>query len=347
MNVLGIETSCDETSAAVVQDGTHVLSNVVFSQASLHAPYGGVVPEIASRNHVGRLPEVIESALAGASLGWCEIDAIAVTHGPGLASSLLVGLSAAKALSLRLNRELVCINHLEAHLYSPFLGSEVPSLRDSCPFLALVVSGGHTCLLRVEELGRCRLLGTTVDDAAGEAFDKGAQLLGLGYPGGPAMERAAGGGNPEAIRFPRGQLRDIPRGSGLSPDLCFSFSGVKTSLAYHIKPISRDRLGGALADIAASYQEAIVDSLADRCRVALEREGLDLLVVCGGVSLNTRLRARLAETASLMDRGIMLAKPEFCVDNAAMVAGLAGYGGGIRGERAWLLDASPDLDIGL
>jgi len=344
VNVLGIETSCDETSAAVVRDGREVLSSIIFSQVALHAPYGGVVPEIASRNHVEALPRVMEEAVQQAGVRWDAIDAVAVTYGPGLASSLLVGLSAAKALAFRLNKPLVAINHIEAHIYSVFLGAQAPRVGEICPFIALVVSGGHTCLLRVEELGRYTLLGQTIDDAAGEAFDKGANLLGLGYPGGPVIDKTARGGRTDFVRFPRGrQKSDTFRFSGLDPDLCFSFSGLKTSLLYYLKdhPLSADR--NEVPSLAASYQEAIVDALLEKCEVAVK--GMSCLAVGGGVSLNSRLRERLKEFAEAKRIRFVLAEPKYCADNAAMVAGLAAAGRGITGAAAQAIDVDPNLEL--
>ncbi|MFC1497690.1 tRNA (adenosine(37)-N6)-threonylcarbamoyltransferase complex transferase subunit TsaD [Verrucomicrobiota bacterium] len=345
MNVLGIETSCDETSAAVVVGGRNVASNVIFSQVSLHRPYGGVVPEIASRHHVESLPGIIEEAVNKAGLSWDDIDAVAATYGPGLASSLLVGISAAKGLALRLNKPLCAINHLEAHIYSAFLGDDAPVYEELCPFIALVVSGGHTSIIRVEGLGKYELLGQTIDDAAGEAFDKGANLLGLGYPGGPAIDKAGRDGNKKSVHFPRG----VPgkkkwRFDNLDPDLCFSFSGLKTSLLYYLKehPLSEGR--EEVSSLAASYQEAIVDSLMDRCKRAVGNDGN--LVVVGGVSLNSRLRERLKELAGQSNIRLFMAEPQYCADNAAMIAGLAGSGQGIRGEEAITIDASPNVGIG-
>ena len=344
MNVLGIETSCDETSAAVVRDGREVLSSIISSQIALHAPYGGVVPEIASRNHVENLPGVIDEAVRQAGVKWEDLDAVGVAYGPGLASSLLVGISAAKALALRLNKPLWGINHIEAHIYSVFLGEQAPRLEDICPFLALVVSGGHTCLVRVDALGRYSLLGQTLDDAAGEAFDKGANLLGLGYPGGPAIDKVARNGKPDFVRFPRGRQKSSTfRFSGLDPDLCFSFSGLKTALLYHLKnhPLSADR--GEAASLAASYQEAIVDSLVNKC--ALAARGMTCLAAVGGVSLNSRLRIKLKEFAESARLRLVLADPKYCADNAAMVAGLAGMGRGLCGVDAMAMDACPNLEL--
>lgn len=344
MNILGIETSCDETSAAVVRDGRHVLSSVVFSQVDLHRPYGGVVPEVASRNHVTTLPGVIEEALAKSGLTWAAIDAVAVTYGPGLASSLLVGLSAAKGLAFRLGKPLLGINHIEAHLYSVFLDEDAPLPGTVTPFTALVVSGGHTCLVRAEALGSYLILGQTVDDAAGEAFDKGAKLLGLGFPGGPAIDKAARGVVPRAVKFPLGrQKKDRDCISGMNPDMCFSFSGLKTALLYHLRdnPVVGDAT--ATAEVAASYQEAIVDALVRRCRLAVR--GTRCLAVGGGVSLNSALRARLQSMADELGLRLLLAKPRYCADNAAMVAGLAGMGLGICGDAAFSLDADPNLPL--
>ena len=255
MNVFGIETSCDETAAAIVVDGQEVLSSTVASQIELHRPYGGVVPEIASRNHVLSLPQVSDEALTEAGMSWSDIDIVAATYGPGLASSLLVGLSSGKGLALRLGKPFVGINHLEAHLYSVFLSPGAPNPNDIGPFVGLLVSGGHTCLIQVEKLGTFRLLGQTVDDAAGEAFDKGANLLGLEYPGGPAIEKCASGGKRDHVTFPRGLRNPKTRdGDVLDRRFCFSFSGLKTALLYHLRddplvPDDRERL----ANLAASY----------------------------------------------------------------------------------------------
>ena len=345
MNVLGIETSCDETAAAVVRDGREVLSSVIHSQVALHRPYGGVVPEIASRSHVAELPGTIQAAMDRSGLGWNDLDAVAVTYGPGLATSLMVGLAAAKALALRLQVPLIGINHLEAHVYSVFLGAEAPRSPEVCPLVALVVSGGHTCLARVEALGRYRVLGQTLDDAAGEAFDKGANLLGLGYPGGPAIDKTARGGRAAAVQFPRGRHRkETPRFEGMDPELCFSFSGVKTALLYHLRshPLSENR--GELPDLAASYQEAVVDALVERCRFAMRDERC--LAAAGGVALNSRLRERLTEEAKQRGCRLLLAAPAYCGDNAAMIAGLGGAGQGVAGEAAMRLDVEPNLEIG-
>ena len=344
MLILGIETSCDETAAAVVRDGEDVLSSLVHSQVALHGPYGGVVPEIASRSHVKVLPGIIDGALEEAAVAWEDIDSIAVTYGPGLASSLMVGVSAAKALAIRLDRPLCAVNHLEAHMFSVFLDDDTPGYAEKLPFVALVVSGGHTCLVKVDNLGAYKLLGQTIDDAAGEAFDKGANLLQLGYPGGPVIDRISRDGDPSFVRFPRGRQKKgrspVP---GLKEELCFSYSGVKTALLYYLKehPLSGD--DKQTADIAASYQEAILDALVDRCAKVLEETGVGALAAGGGVSLNSRLRKKLVALAEEKGVDLLLAKPRYCGDNAAMIAGLAGLGGGIRGRAAMAIDVEPNL----
>ena len=344
MIVLGIETSCDETAAAVVRNEREVLSSVVLSQVELHSPYGGVVPEIACRNHVEALPGVIDKAIAESGIEWNMIDRVAVTYGPGLASSLLVGLSTAKALATRLNKPLCPVNHLHAHIYSVFLAEDAPAIADVCPFLALVVSGGHTCIVRVDAFDRHVLLGQTIDDAAGEAFDKGANLLGLGYPGGPAIERTAVGGNPAFVRFPRGRPRKGKTPCGhLDPDLCFSFSGLKTALLYYLRdnPLSSGR--AEVPDLAASYQEAIVDALVQRCRRAIG--GVKMVAAGGGVSLNGRLRDALTQLAAETGVRLMLAPPTYCGDNAAMIAALAAVDLEVGGDDVMGLDVEPNLPI--
>jgi len=348
MNILGIETSCDETSASVVRDGREVLSSIVYSQIAAHSPYGGVVPEIASRQHVEHLPGVLVEAVRGAGLEWAQLDALAVTYGPGLASSLLVGLAGAKGLALRLGLPLTGIHHMEAHLYSAFLGPQAPAWETVIPCLALIVSGGHTLLLRVEAPGRYRLLGHTVDDAAGEAFDKGATLLGLGYPGGPAIDRAArAGGRPDAVIFPRGFPRKLHARftDDIDPGACFSFSGIKTALLYHLRKYPPDRDGNpGVADLAASYQEAIVDTLVTRTLAALDRR--QTLIVAGGVSLNRRLRELLTAAAAARGFRLLLAEPAYCTDNAAMVAGLAAHKPPPSLSESLALDACPSIEFG-
>lgn len=348
MNILGIETSCDETSAAVVRDGHSVLSSIVFTQIAQHRPYGGVVPEIASRMHVEHLPDVIQEAIKASGLSWADIDGVAVTNGPGLASSLLVGLAGAKGLALRLNKPLLNINHLEAHIYSIFLDNPDITPESLCPFLALIVSGGHTCFIQVDRIGDYRQLGRTVDDAAGEAFDKGANLLGLGYPGGPAIDKAARLGKLEFVKFPRGFIHKLnARMPDIVPKYCVSFSGLKTSLLYHIKdhPLGSGP-DAEVNNLAASYQEAIVDTLVQRASHAADTA--KVMAVVGGVSLNTRLREKFAAMAEKKRVRLILAKPRFCTDNAAMVAGLAFHkmAAHLPLAQAMALDVDPNLGIG-
>lgn len=358
MVVLGIETSCDETAAAVVADGCTVLSSVVYSQVPLHQPYGGVVPEIASRSHVEKIGGVIREALceafapgSGAARGgaeaWEKIDAVAVTYGPGLASSLIVGFSAAKGLALRLDKPLIAVNHIEAHIHSVFLSSGAPDPREVGPMLALVVSGGHSCWIDVPQPGAYRIIGQTLDDAAGEAFDKAAKLLGLGYPGGPAIDRVARQATRrDAVAFPHGRPRPgNPALGGLRAELCVSFSGLKTALMYRLRE-QPPQDEAQVAEIAAAYQEAIVSALAERCERALQGGRYRALAVGGGVSLNRRLRERLAQVAAKAGVRLLLAEPRFCGDNAAMIAGLAASGGGVRGETAMRLDVVPALEAG-
>ena len=350
MNVLGIETSCDETAVAVLADVNRVRSNVVFSQIARHRPYGGVVPEIASRCHVEELPGLLRTALDQARLNWDGIDAVAVTQGPGLASALLVGLAAAQALALRLNKPLLGINHLEAHLYSLFLDASAPRLETVASFLVLLVSGGHTSLVRVEAPGRYHLLGQTLDDAAGEALDKGAKLLGLGYPGGPLIEQAAAHGDPAFVRFPRGLTQGQPGESagGLDRDLCFSYSGLKTALLYYLKEHPGAAAGPDLPHLAASYQAAVFDALVERTARAIEREGVTAFGCAGGVSINQTLRARLARLAEETGTRLLLAPPKYCTDNAAMVAAAAFRRLPLPAgaEQRPALDAQPDLGFG-
>ena len=300
--ILGLETSCDETAAALVTREGRILSNVVSSQAELHARFGGVVPEVASRRHLELVIPVIDEALAEARESLDGVEQVAVTNGPGLAGALLVGLSAAKALAWGRRLPLVPVDHLHAHVASLFLGDEPLEP----PFLCLLASGGHTLLLDVRDHGSFRTLGQTIDDAAGEAFDKGARLLGLGYPGGPALDRLARDGDPTAFSFP------VARVSGLD----FSFSGVKTALLYAIRDLgvtADDRK----ADLAASYQRAVVRALVERTLEAAGQTGAERIAVVGGVAANSKLRASLA--------GATFAPLELCTDNAAMVASAARY----------------------
>jgi len=323
--ILGIETSCDETAAAVVRDGRQVLSNVVYSQIARHQAFGGVVPEIASRLHVEKLPVVVQRALDDAGLPWESIEEIAVTRGPGLAPALLVGTAAARALGLSLDRPVRGVSHLVAHVYSLFLGAESPQPAEVSPMLVLLVSGGHTMLLELNADGGLHLLGETVDDAAGEALDKGAVIMRLGYPGGPAIEKAAADGDPARVPLPRPQVRDasmVPE--GLSPELCFSFSGLKTALRYFVERHPESIEPGRIADTAASYQAAVLESLIRPLRRALENGEFAALGCVGGVARNRLLRRLLEETGRDFGVRLRLSEPQFCTDNAAMIAGLAG-----------------------
>ena len=347
MKVLGIETSCDETAAAVLEAPLRVCSHVVASQIEAHGPYGGVVPELACREHVKALPLVLAQAIEESGVAWSALDAVAVTYGPGLAGALLTGVAAAQALHVRLGVPLVAVNHLHGHLYSPFLAVDAPDPRSVYPFLSLVVSGGHTCLVHVAGPRQYRLLGTTVDDAAGEAFDKGANLLGLGYPGGHRIDALATGGDAKAVRFPRGTVK---AGSHLTGDLdarcCFSFSGVKTALRYHLadNPL-QPADAGRLADLAASYQEAIVDALGKRVAYALGAVQVKALAVGGGVSLNGRLRVVLQGVCAKRGVPVLLTPPPFCGDNAAMIAAVAGLGAGRAVADVTRLDVDPSPEV--
>ena len=327
MNILGIETSCDETATAVLSAGA-VLSSRVHSQVRDHAPYGGVVPEIASRRHVEVLPDLIAESLSESGLGWDRLDRIAVTAGPGLAGALLVGVQAAKALSIATRIPVFPVHHIHGHLASVFLGPGSPAPESVCPMLVLMVSGGHTGLIHVERPGEQVWLGRSVDDAAGEALDKGAQLLGLGYPGGPAIEKAAEGGDPDGVSFPVGRLKKGDSGwlaGDMDPELCFSFSGLKTALLYHLRdrPEARER-PEQRRDIAAAYQKAVMDALCNRVAHALKKHPCAALACVGGVAANRSLRTRLAEIAGAARIPLLTAAPEYCTDNAAMIAAAGG-----------------------
>jgi N6-L-threonylcarbamoyladenine synthase len=311
MHLLGIETSCDETAVAVVEDGTTVRANLLLSQAALHHRYGGVVPELASRRHLEVIVQLTREALGQAGLPPRALDGVAVTCGPGLVGALAVGVAFAKGLAYALERPLVGVNHLEGHLLSVLL--EEPSLAP--PFIALIASGGHTNLYRVGAIGSYRLLGRTRDDAAGEAFDKAAKLLGLGYPGGPVIDRLAERGDPQWVRFPRG-MSD-------RPGYEFSFSGLKTALVRHLERHGRPA-AGALPHLAASFQAAIVDVLVDKTLRAAETFGVTDVVVAGGVAANRALRRRLGEEAATRGLRLHLPSPVYCTDNGAMIAA-AGY----------------------
>jgi N6-L-threonylcarbamoyladenine synthase len=310
--VMGIETSCDETGVAVYETGRGLLAQALHSQVALHAEYGGVVPELASRDHIARVLPLARAALAQAGLGWQDLDAIAYTAGPGLAGALLAGASIANGLAFGLGIPALEVHHLEAHLLSPLLSADPPAF----PFVALLVSGGHTQLMRVPGPGHYELLGETLDDAAGEAFDKTAQLLGLGYPGGPALAALAGRGRPGRYRLPRPLIH--------SPGLDFSFAGLKTAVLTAVRAApATDEGGERAADLAAEFQEAVVEVLRAKCRAALQKTGLRRLVVAGGVGANRRLREALDAAAARDSFRVYYPEPALCTDNGAMVA-LAG-----------------------
>jgi N6-L-threonylcarbamoyladenine synthase len=333
MRVLGVETSCDETAVAVVEDGRNVLSNLLSSQAHLHGRFGGVVPEVAARAHLEAINPMIELALREAGMTLAEVDAVAATVGPGLVGALLVGIAAAKALALALSVPFIGVNHLEGHIYANMI--EHGQLEE--PFVAFVVSGGHTMLVHVPEPFTYRLLGQTLDDAAGEAFDKVARVLGLGFPGGPELDRLARKGDPGAVRFPRAALE---RGYD------FSLSGLKTAVVRHVRA---ERARGAepvLQDVAASFQEAVVDVEVRKTMAAARDLAVRTIVLGGGVVANTRLRELMAREARANDLRLLIPPTDLCTDNAAMIA-CAGYHRLALGERTDLgVGASPSLTLG-
>jgi len=340
VNILGVETSCDETSAAVVRDGTEILSNIVSSQVDLHRPYGGVVPELASRHHLEFIQPVIQEALHASRCTLSDIDGVAATYGPGLASSLLIGLNAAKGVAFTLNKPFLGINHLEAHLYSPLLSESSTlhasrfTLHDLFPMISLIVSGGHTILAHVTDIGWHEILGQTVDYAAGEAFDKVAKLLGLCYPGGPEVDRLAKQGNRAAIAFPRSMLDD--------PSFNFSFSGLKTSVLYYLKK----NPNAVVADVCASFQEAVVDVLVGKTLRAARHTGVRAISASGGVSINSRFRERLAAECPRRNLRLFLASAQLCTDNAAMIAALAFHKLQRGAHSDWSLDVAPSIGLG-
>ena len=332
--ILAIESSCDETAAAVVRNGREVLSNVISSQIDLHTLYGGVVPEIASRKHIERINQVIEEALSTAGVSLAQTDAVAVTYGPGLVGALLVGVAEAKAIAYAAGKPLVGVHHIEGHIAANFI--EHPELEP--PFLSLVVSGGHTHLVRVEDYGVFTILGRTRDDAAGEAFDKVARALGLGYPGGPKIDRVAREGDPEAIAFPRTHMEDAPYD--------FSFSGLKSAVLNYINGCQMKGQEYRQADIAASFQKAVTDVLVGNAMRAVEEYHADRFAIAGGVAANSALRQAMKEACE--ERGVKLyyPSPVYCTDNAAMI-GVAGYYEYRKGVRHGLdLNAIPNLRLG-
>jgi N6-L-threonylcarbamoyladenine synthase len=315
MRILAIETSCDDTGAAVILNGRKILSNVVSSQVSVHQKYGGVVPELASRKHIESIVPIVAEALEISKVTLKEIDGIAVTQGPGLVGSLLVGLSFAKSVAFSRGLSFIGVNHIEAHLSAIFLEKKPPRF----PFIGLVVSGGHTSLFRMDGFGKYKRLGQTRDDAAGEAFDKVAKLLGLGYPGGPIIDELSKAGNPKAVRFPRPVLS--------KNSLDFSFSGLKTAVVNYVKahPEPPEGYPGDLIkDIVSSFQEAVVEVLVKKTVQAAQHEGLKRIVLSGGVAANQRLRQKIKEESFKQKLKVYLPSPSFCTDNAAMV-GVVGY----------------------
>ena len=327
MLVLAVETSCDETAVAILR-GDELLSSEVASQIAVHAAYGGVVPEVASRNHIRALRPVLAAALKHAEVRLDDVDVFAATRGPGLSTSLMVGLSAAKGLAVGFKKSFLGVNHIEGHLLSPFFGRG--GVR---PSVGLVVSGGHTLLIRIDELGQYSLLGQTHDDAAGEAFDKVGKLLGLPYPGGPNVNRLAKEGDPRRIEFPRSLLH--------SGDFHFSFSGLKTSVRYMLPKLGNERL----EDVCASFQEAVVDVLVAKTVRAAETIGVPTVAMSGGVTCNTRLREKMAAACGEKGLELLVAEPALCTDNAGMIAYVAALRASSGERSALTCDINPNLKL--
>jgi len=332
--ILAIESSCDETAAAVVKNGRTVLSNIIFSQIALHTLYGGVVPEIASRKHIEKINPVIEEALSAAGVGLGDIDAIGVTYGPGLVGALLVGVAEAKAIAYAAKKPLVGVHHIEGHVSANYI--ENPDLEP--PFLCLVVSGGHTHLVLVEDYGIYKVIGRTHDDAAGEAYDKVARAIGLGYPGGPKVDALAKEGNPRAIPFPRAHIEGSP--------FDFSFSGLKSAVLNYLNSCEMKGEEINRADVAASFQQAVVDVLVERTQAAAGEFHMERVALAGGVAANSSLRAAMEEACRKHGQKFYCPSPIFCTDNAAMI-GTAAYYEFQKGVRSNLeLNAVPNLKIG-
>lgn len=332
--ILAIETSCDETAAAVVKNGREVLSNIISSQIELHKLYGGVVPEIASRKHIEKINQVIEEALTEAGVTLDDIDAIGVTYGPGLVGALLVGVAVAKAISFAKKKPLVGVHHIEGHVSANYI--ENKELEP--PFLCLIVSGGHTHLVLVKEYGEYEIIGRTRDDAAGEAFDKVARAIGLGYPGGPKIDKLSGEGNKRAITFPRAQIEGAPYD--------FSFSGLKSAVLNHLNICEMKQEEVNRADIAASFQEAVIDVLVTKTVQAAKDYGMKRVAMAGGVASNSHLREAMSAACQANGLDFYHPSPIFCTDNAAMI-GAAAYYEYIKGNRVGLdLNAVPNLKIG-
>ena len=332
--ILAIESSCDETAAAVVKNGREVLSNVISSQIDLHTLYGGVVPEIASRKHIEKINQVVEQALSEAHMTWDDITAIAVTYGPGLVGALLVGVSFAKALAFALKKPLVGVHHIEGHISANYI--ENKELEP--PFMCLVVSGGHSHLVKVKDYGEYEILGRTRDDAAGEAFDKVARAIGLGYPGGPKIDKVSNEGNPEAIAFPRAKVADS--------EYDFSFSGLKSAVLNYLNSCEMKGETVNQADVAASFQKAVVDVLVGHSMTALERYGFKKFVIAGGVASNTHLRTAMVEACRKQNVEFYHPSPILCTDNAAMIGAAAYYEYQKGVCHDWDLNAVPNLKLG-
>lgn len=334
MRILGIESSCDETAAAVVEDGRIVLSNAISTQIPIHTLYGGVVPEIASRKHIERITQVVEQGLSDAGCTLDAIDAIGVTYGPGLVGPLLVGTSFAKALAYGRDIPLIGVHHIEGHISANYI--EHPDLEP--PFLCLVVSGGHTHLVRVMDYGQYEILGRTVDDAAGEAFDKVARAIGLGYPGGPKIEKKALEGNPDAIAFPRAKVDEHPYD--------FSFSGLKSAVLNYLNGMQMKGEPVNEADVAASFQKAVVSALVDHAMMALDEFGGDKFAIAGGVASNGAFRQAMKDACEKRGVQFLCPSPILCTDNGAMI-GAAAYYDYMKGRRdSWDLNATPNLKLG-
>lgn len=334
VTILAIESSCDETAAAVVRNGREVLSNVISSQIELHKLFGGVVPEIASRKHIEKINQVIDEALETAQVTFDDIDAIAVTYGPGLVGALLVGVAQAKALAFALNKPLVGVHHIEGHISANYI--ENKDLEP--PFLCLVASGGHSHLVLVKDYGKYEIIGRTRDDAAGEAFDKVARAIGLGYPGGPKVDKLSKEGNPNAIEFPRAKIGDCPYD--------FSFSGVKSAVLNYINHAQMTGEEVNKADLAASFQKAVVDVLVEHTMLAAKDYGMNKIAIAGGVASNGTLREAMEEACRKRNYSFYRPSPIFCTDNAAMI-GVAAYYEYMKGTRhGWDLNAVPNLKLG-
>ncbi len=334
VTILAIESSCDETAAAVVEDGKNVKSNIIYSQIELHKLYGGVVPEIASRKHVEKINQVITAAMNDAGVAWNDIDAVAVTYGPGLVGALLVGVSAAKAIAYAKHKPLVGVNHIEGHIAANYI--ENADLKP--PFMCMVASGGHSHLVYVRDYTDFEIVGRTRDDAAGEAFDKVARAIGLGYPGGPKVDKLAKEGNPSAIAFPRAFMEDAPYD--------FSFSGLKSAVLNYLNGCGMKGIEVNKADVAASFQQAVVDVLTTGSVRAAKEYGCECLALAGGVASNSTLREELENVCKKNGIRFFHPSPVYCTDNAAMI-GVAGYHDYMNGVRSSLnLNAVPNLKIG-